>query len=105
MPLQLSATNIPLDKILWASLGLVAFLIFGFLVVTQVKRRMNAGDSDPTAASGFTLSDLRELHESGQMSDEEFERAKGRVIAAARRATDRDTPKPDTRQKPPIDME
>jgi hypothetical protein len=45
---------------------------------------------DETSGAGFTLSDLRRLHKSGQMSDAEFERAKAKVVEAARRATERE---------------
>lgn len=47
--------------------------------------------TDETAAPiGFTLGDLRRLHREGQMTDEEFERAKAQIIAGARRALERD---------------
>ena len=36
--------------------------------------------------AGFTLSDLRDLHRNGQMTAEEFERAKGKIVAAAKAA-------------------
>jgi hypothetical protein len=35
--------------------------------------------------AGFTLSDLRELHKSGKMTTEEFERAREKIVAHARR--------------------
>jgi len=58
------------------------------LIVSRVKRRLQ--EPDPPASAGFTLSDLRQLHKSGQMSDEEFERAKAKVVEAARRASERE---------------
>ena len=44
-------------------------------------------DETPAARQevGFTLSDLRALHKSGKMSDEEFERAREKIVAHARR--------------------
>jgi hypothetical protein len=94
--------EIPLDKILIASLALVAVVVVGLVVVSQVKRRLAADDRDKGQPGGFTLSDLRDMHKSGQMSDEEFERAKGMIIDAARRAAARDK-KPDGKSKGPLE--
>ena len=89
-PLVLLQTrDVPLDKILLASLGLVALIVIGLVVVSHVRRRLNAAD-EPDASGGFMLSDLRRLHREGQMSDEEFEKAKARVVDAAKRAAARD---------------
>ena len=65
----------------------VVMLLIGFVVVTQIKRRMQTPDEP--AGSGFSLSDLRRLYEEGQMSAEEFEKAKGKVVEAAKRAMER----------------
>ena len=85
----LQARDVPLDKILIASLGLVVAIVVGLVIVSQVRKRLSAAD-EPAEASGFMLSDLRRLHKTGQMSDEEFERAKAGVIEAAKRAAQRD---------------
>ena len=79
---QMSASSI----VTW-SLVLVALIVAGWVTVWQVRRRLTKPDE--TAGTGFTLSDLRQLHKTGQMSDEEFERAKAKVVDAARRATAR----------------
>jgi len=42
------------------------------------------GPAVPGAGGGFTLSDLREMHRSGQMSDEEFEAAKSLIVSAVK---------------------
>lgn len=77
--------------ILW-SLLLIGLIVVGWVTVLQVKRRLQR--PDVTAGAGFTLSDLRQLHKSGQMSDEEFERAKAKVVDAARRAAARESAAP-----------
>jgi Short C-terminal domain len=78
------------NVIIW-SFVLVAILIVGFVAVTKAKKRLRDDhDMDPGVASGFTLSDLREMHRSGQISDEEFERAKAKIVEVARKAADRD---------------
>src|SRR5437868_711287 len=68
--------------ILW-SLFLIALVMVGFFVVMRVRRWLREED-DAAGNAGFTLSDLRELHRRGQMSDEEFERAKSQMIAGAK---------------------
>lgn len=83
--------------IMW-SLLLIGLIVVGWVTVLQIKRRLQR--PDVTAGAGFTLSDLRQLHKSGQMSDEEFERAKARVVDAARRATARDATAQQSRQRP-----
>lgn len=66
---------------------LVGVLIVAAVIVTWVKKRLK--EPDEPVSAGFTLSDLRQLHKSGHMSDEEFERAKAKVVEAARRAAER----------------
>ena len=46
--------------------------------VVYVRKRLSPEES--FKGEGFTLSDLRRLHQSGQMSDEEFERAKAQLL-------------------------
>jgi uncharacterized membrane protein len=53
-------------------LAILVILIVGMYVAVYVKKRLKEPD-EPTGP-GFTLSDLRQLYKSGQMSDEEFER-------------------------------
>jgi hypothetical protein len=68
---------------------LVAAVIGGFWLVTLLKRRLTRSDDEP-APLGFSLADLRELHRSGKLSDEEFERARTKMAASLKR----DLPKP-----------
>jgi len=77
--------------VVW-SLFLIGLIVAGWLTVWQVRRKLQRDDSPGN--TGFTLSDLRQLHKSGQMTDEEFDRAKARVVEAARRAALRDAPAP-----------
>ena len=76
--------------IIW-SLVMVALLIVGLVVVMWLKKRIKT-DEEPAAVNpaGFTLADLRQLHKTGQMSNEEFERAKARIINKAQQAAQRD---------------
>ncbi len=63
---------------------LVALLVLVCVgaVAIHVARRIARKDAVP---EGFTLEDLRRLHGSGQLSDEEFEKARAAVIERAKR--------------------
>src|SRR5436309_511656 len=75
-------SDVPIAAIIRLSLILIALICAGWVTVWQVRRRLT--QPDETSGAGFTLSDLRRLHKSGQMSDVEFERAKAKVVEAAR---------------------
>ena len=68
--------------VLFWSLVIVALVVTGFVVVSWVKRW--ASDAEEVPAGGFTLGELRRLHQEGQMSDEEYEKAKGMIVEAAK---------------------
>jgi uncharacterized membrane protein len=72
--------------ILW-SVVVILLCVAAFWLISVVRKRLKE-DAEVTAgpATGFTLSDLRQLHKSGQMTDAEFERAKEKIVEAGRRA-------------------
>jgi len=77
-------SNVDYGAIFIWSLVLILFLIGMFLLVSRIKQWLKAPET--TVGTGFTLSDLRQFHKSGQMTDEEFEKAKSRIIEAARKS-------------------
>ena len=84
------------------SLVLICLLLGGFFAISKLRQWLKEDDT-PTAGIGFTLSDLRQLHKQGQMTDEEFERAKAKIIGGAK-AMAAKLPDPlarDRRTKPP----
>src|SRR5438105_14670781 len=87
LPPVLSAEGSPFRVIGWSA-ALLILLVVGWLVVAWVKKWM--ATPDETQPTGFTLSDLRRLHRGGQMTDDEFERAKEAIVGATRRAAERD---------------
>jgi hypothetical protein len=97
MPTRIVAQSSPTDTasvIVW-SLVLLVFLVAGFILVAAVKKRLRDDEvSAPGAAAGFTLSDLRQLHREGQISDDEFERAKEKIIGAAKKGARKNALKP-----------
>ena len=69
------------------SLVLIALLVGGFFAIAKLRQWLKSDDSDvggDTPATGFTLSDLRQLHKQGKMTDAEFERLKGMILGNAR---------------------
>jgi hypothetical protein len=77
---------------------LVALLLVvgaGALIIYLLRRFM--GRSGSGEGEGFTLHDLREMHRTGALSDEEFERAKASVIG---RLTAPDTPEREVENEP-----
>jgi hypothetical protein len=90
----LAQGNTSLAEVLVWSAGLIGLLVVGMAFAARLKRRFrDDGDDTPAAAAaGFTLSDLRRMHRAGQLTDEEFERAKEKIVAAAQRAAERAKP-------------
>jgi hypothetical protein len=76
------------------SLVLIVLLIVGAAGVMWLRRWMKEQDlPTSTGGIGFTLSDLRQLHREGKMTDEEFERARSKMVSAGKRQAD-DLPDP-----------
>jgi len=51
------------------------------LAAWWLRRQLIADDDAEPLPMGFSLSDLRKMHERGELSDEEFEHAKRRMVA------------------------
>lgn len=64
-------------------LTLVVIVIVGWFAISRIRSWMK---DNAEATQPFTLEDLRALHRSGQLSDEEYERAKEMMIGSVRRA-------------------
>lgn len=68
-------------------LFILAVLLVGmFIVINYLKKWFRSAVDEMGSATGFTLADLRELHRTGKMTDEEFELAKAKVVEAAQAA-------------------
>ena len=94
---MLAETN-SFDIIGW-SLALLGLLVGGFWAAVFLKRRLQAPDEEMPV--GFTLSDLRELHRSGRMTAQEYEKAKEQVVKKAKLAAERMGAKP--KPQPPLE--
>jgi len=49
-------------------------------------RRRVIRDDDPTGGAGFSLTALREIHRRGQMSTQEFEKAKALLLESMKKS-------------------
>jgi hypothetical protein len=85
-----SDTSSVASVIIWSAI-LLGILILAFAAYSRFKKWMT--DVEAPAATGFSFSDLRELHRQGKLSAEEYEAARLRMVASAKRMTG-DLPKP-----------
>jgi hypothetical protein len=80
-------------RILLWSIVLVVLLVGAFMGVMYLRRWVmddgSADEADENARLGYTLGDLRRMHQLGQLTDAEFETARTQMIAATQRAADR----------------
>jgi hypothetical protein len=83
-PLILAQSNV--GPVLVRSLVMIGLIIVAFLLVVRLRRWLTDDDPGP-AAAGFSLSDLKQLHREGKISTEEFERARAKMVGAAREMT------------------
>ncbi len=65
------------------SLVLMAILGAAILVIAWVRRRSTRGAD--TSPQNFTLSDLRQMRESGQIDDEQFQKLRDAIIGVSKR--------------------
>jgi hypothetical protein len=81
-PAPLLATNASQQIMLWCALLLVVAII-GFLLVLALKRWQSGEGASAAVGPLFSISELRKLRDQGQISDEEFERARAAIIGQA----------------------
>ena len=86
-----------LPAVFFWTLVLIIGLILLFVAVTWLKRWL--APKDASVGVGFTLSDLRQMHREGKLTDAEFEKAKFQALAAAQKATERQANSPTTLER------
>ena len=84
------AESDPTSVIFW-SVVMIAMLVGGLFLALRLKKKLKSDDA-PSAPLGFTLSDLRDMHRAGQLTDAEFEKAKEKIVLAAQKAAERVVP-------------
>ena len=73
-----------LTEVIPATLLLIAITVVGFLMLMKLKKSLN---SNPEQTTTFSLRDIERLRDEGQMSEEEYERARQSIIDAAKKMT------------------
>jgi hypothetical protein len=79
-------------------LVLIGVVMAGGVLIMFIRRRLQ--DSSSSSSPGFTLQDLRNLHARGELTDDEFERAKTQMIGNLKSTT---KPKPEADAADPRD--
>lgn len=87
--LHMLATLDSTSSIIVWSLVLICVIIAGMAVTLQVKKKVTEAGPANSAGEGFTLLDLREMVKQGTITPEEFEKAKAKIVEAAKRASER----------------
>src|SRR5690349_4419021 len=73
--------------ILGWSLVLIVLIFVAFFVVVRLRNWLR--DDHTPDAVGFSLTDLRQLHRQGKMTDAEFEKARNLMVAHAKQMADK----------------
>tara|TARA_Y100000589_G_scaffold308941_1_gene325942 strand:- start:361 stop:627 length:267 start_codon:yes stop_codon:yes gene_type:complete len=73
-----------LTEVIPATLLLIAITVVGFLILMKLKKSLN---SNPEQTTTFSLRDIERLRDEGQMSEDEYERARQSIIDAAKKMT------------------
>lgn len=80
-------------SIIFWGIIIILIIVVGLLAVFAVKKMLLSDDT--VVHPPFTLSDLRQMHKSGKMTAEEFERAKAKIIGTTT------APRPPANPPPP----
>ncbi|HVX87011.1 MAG TPA: SHOCT domain-containing protein [Phycisphaerae bacterium] len=76
---------------------LMLIVVIGFFFIIMMRRRLHAQDADASsgANTGFSLADLRAMVDRGELTPEEYERTRQRIISKVRTAANKpNAPKP-----------
>ena len=69
---------------LWGAI-IIGLVLVAFFFYSYFKKWMK--DTDTSVNQGFTLSDLRKLRDSGEISSQEYEQTRLKMVAAAKKMT------------------
>ncbi len=75
----------------------MGLVIVGGVIIMLARRLLN--DTSASPRPGFTLHELRTLHTKGELTDEQFERARETMIARVADSGPRETPDTKTADK------
>jgi uncharacterized membrane protein len=85
---------------------IMAVAVVGFVAIMIFKRLWRHGDAPAAQEAGFSLADLRAMRDRGEITPEEYEQTRAKVIAQVKKlATEPPKPKPGPRGETPTDAE
>jgi hypothetical protein len=82
-PLAPVIADADMGSIVFVCIVLLVIVLAGAFGVVVLRKRIWGDDDDSGTGDGFSLGELRQLKKSGHISDQEFEKAKAMVVAAA----------------------
>ncbi len=92
--LELLAQSAPSEKakfdvILWAGI-LMGIVIIGGLAIMMLRNKLRTyEDPGASANAGFSLSDLREMRDREEITSEEYEITKAKIVSKVRASADK----------------
>jgi hypothetical protein len=75
------------DVFFWGGI-LIGVVVVGSVFIMLLRRHMNAGSRGAQDA-GFSLSDLRAMRDRGEITPQEYEQTRARVIAKVKREAEK----------------
>jgi hypothetical protein len=84
------------DVLPWLS-ALVALMVVGAVAIYLIRRTLTS-DNALSSKTSFTLQDLRDMHAAGDLTDEEFQRAKDAMIGRLANTSTSSKPTPPRQQ-------
>jgi hypothetical protein len=99
-PLPLAQTLSPQQRnamLFWLGVLLV-IVVIGFAVLMLFRRRLTEEQAPSSQDVGFSLSDLRAMRDRGEITAEEYERTRAKVVANVKRMVDAPPPSPKERR-------
>ena len=97
--LPLLADTMDVVSIVFWSFVIIAMIFGAYVGYGWLKAWMK--EDDMPAGLGFTLGDLRALHKQGKMTDAEYEKARSKMVASAKKVTDAMPNVMEGRRRPP----
>ena len=91
-------------SVFWVLLTIVVTVVLILLALAIKKRFSGGGEPGPgPIGGGFTVGDLRRMRDNGEISDDEFERARERIVAGAKRRLAEEAERAGNPDRPPPD--
>jgi hypothetical protein len=88
------------NRIIWALAVMLVLVFVGFFGIMIFRRKLTSeSDADGSSDVGFSLSDLRRMRDEGEITSEEYEITRAKVVAKVRSTLDGKPKKGNVREK------